>query len=60
MFSGKQVQLEDEMVIVEVCKEMGWDYYTYMSQPIWMIETIMMRIRGEGRANKYLSMKYGK
>ena len=48
------------MMIVEICREMHWDYWTYMSQPQWIIEVILMRIKAEGKANKYLSMKYAK
>lgn len=23
-----------------MCKEMGWDYYTYLNQPDWFVETL--------------------
>lgn len=29
------------MLIIEVCKQFGWDYYTYMSQPNWFIKMII-------------------
>ena len=32
------------MLIVSICQEMGWDYYTYMNQPNWFLELIINKI----------------
>lgn len=26
----------------KICREMGWDYYTYESQPFWFIQEITL------------------
>lgn len=32
--------------MVEICRQFGWDYHTYLAQPIWFIKLIleMMKI----------------
>jgi len=43
--------------MLEICKYMGWDYYTYINQPYWFIELILMKTKvdaefAEVEANK--------
>lgn len=26
--------------MIVICREMGWDYYTYMSQPLFFLESV--------------------
>lgn len=35
--------LDEELIIAEICKYMGWDYHTYMAQPEWFIEIIRLK-----------------
>lgn len=39
MAKGKGIVC-DELSIAIVCKEMGWDYYTYMRQPSWLVRAL--------------------
>jgi hypothetical protein len=39
--SGKGF-ISDKLAIVLMCKEMKWDYFTYMSQPQWFIDLISL------------------
>jgi len=34
--------------MTHMCVKMGWDYYTYMAQPTWFIESL----------SKYFDMLY--
>jgi hypothetical protein len=55
-FLGKG-NLDNEAVVVEVCKFMGWDYYTYLRQPQFFLNTILARMEAEGKATHYFQMK---
>ena len=35
-----------------ICIEMGWDYYTYMSQPTWFIDQVTMYFNKKYKAIK--------
>lgn len=35
-----------------ICKEMGWDYYTYMKQPPFFIEEILIFMLQENNSKK--------
>ena len=37
-----KADIPDEVSIAIMCKEMKWDYWTYMNQPAWFIETLHM------------------
>ncbi|MDP2654900.1 MAG: hypothetical protein Q8Q08_12840 [Candidatus Omnitrophota bacterium] len=37
---------------VIVCKEMGWDWYTYLSQPSWMPEVLDLIHQAEAQVSK--------
>lgn len=39
-----------------VCKEMGWDWYTYMAQPPFFIEEILL-IMGQEQAKEKREMQ---
>lgn len=28
------------MLIAAVCEKMGWDYHTYMEQPVWFLRLL--------------------
>lgn len=30
----------DDVLMVAICERFGWDYYTYLSQPYWLIDLI--------------------
>ncbi len=36
----------------KVCQEMKWDYYTYMIQPPFFIEEILLIMNQEGQTEK--------
>ena len=36
-----------EMMAVQVCKYMNWDYYQYENQPAWFIELVTMKMNLE-------------
>lgn len=42
--------MEEDAVLLEVCKYMGWDYYTCLAQPAWFLETAIIKMREEGIA----------
>jgi len=42
-FKGVKVYLTEEMIIAEICNMMNWDYYTYINQPYWFLETVKIR-----------------
>ena len=31
------------LMITEVCRYMSWDYWTYLKQPNWFIDTILIK-----------------
>lgn len=35
-----------------ICKEFGWDFYTYENQPAWFVEEIMLIIFQERQKEK--------
>ena len=45
------------MMILEICKYMNWDYWTYIKQPYWIIRIILARIDGESNAKNYFKLK---
>jgi len=44
--------------MIEICKYMGWDYFTYLEQPLSFIEGILARMQGESLAQEYFTNKY--
>lgn len=40
-----------------ICKEMGWDYYTYQAQPPFFIEEVLLVMNQEAQFNKRESKK---
>jgi hypothetical protein len=40
-----------------VCKKMGWDYYTFMQQPDFFVEEVLICMQAE---NKYREAKNNK
>jgi len=45
------------MLIVSICKEYGWDYHTYLNQPIWFIDLIMERMKIDAKKAKQEELK---
>lgn len=35
-----------------LCTEMGWDYYTYMAQPTWFVDQLVLYFQKKYRAIK--------
>ena len=31
------------MLIAAICEKMGWDYFTYMAQPIWFVRLLAQK-----------------
>jgi hypothetical protein len=45
------------MEIVTVCEAFGWDYNTYMSQPVWFLEAIRDKMEIDSENIKKSSKK---
>ena len=41
--------LSSELIVLEVCKFMHWDYWTYIKQPSWFIDLILMEMSVDAR-----------
>jgi hypothetical protein len=37
------------MLMLEVCRLYGWDYYTYQAQPVWFVDLIHERMAIDGK-----------
>lgn len=44
--------LPEEMMIIEICEEFGWDYYQFLNQPVWFIDLIIEKSKAEARESK--------
>ena len=44
--------VDEDVVIATVCREMGWTYDDYMSQPAYFVELIYEILQGERQAQK--------
>jgi hypothetical protein len=51
-FNNESRSLPKEFIRYFICRKMGWDYYTYMSQPAFFIDEIMDCIYAEEAAKK--------
>lgn len=40
-----------------ICIELGWDYYTYMSQPSWFIDSIKLYYKQRATEIKKMNAK---
>lgn len=40
------------MVTVLLCEKMGWDYYTYLRQPLWFINLIVGKMQIDAKEAK--------
>jgi len=49
--------MKEEMITVYVCERMGWDYFTYMSQPQWFLELIIGKLEIEAKREAKESSK---
>jgi len=45
------------MLVLEICKEMGWDYYTYLKQPQSFITMIISRMVAKSKVEKFNHLK---
>ncbi len=41
-------ELPEEIIITEICKDYGWTYQEFLSQPYWFIEIILIKMKLEG------------
>jgi len=44
--------IDKELKAVYVCIEMKWDYYTYLDQPEWFVNTIVKKMSHDTRHAK--------
>jgi len=53
-FAVGQAELNEIMITVIICKEMGWTWEEYQNQPAHFIDTIikMLKARAEAEKNK--------
>jgi len=42
----------EEVSIAIVCRDMGWDYETYLNQPKWLIDTLRIMKSAEHTEQK--------
>jgi hypothetical protein len=47
MFPNTGNKMPQEYTRYHICKEMGWDYFTYLSQPSFFIDEIIDCINAE-------------
>ncbi len=40
------------MMIAVVCERMGWDYYTYLAQPLWFIRLLLRKFEVDAQEAK--------
>ena len=45
--------------MLEICKEMNWDYLTYRKQPQFFIDMIAARMIATARVKRFNKLKYG-
>lgn len=46
--------------MVVICREMGWDYWTYQSQPIWFITGVADHLNQEAKKIQEQNRKLNK
>jgi len=49
---GQGQTIPDYAVRVFVMRAMGWDYWTYCNQPLFVIDQVMMFLGSEGEGHK--------
>lgn len=57
MLKGRKVE-SSELSAVSLMREMHWTYEEYLSQPTWVIQTLILMINLENKKSK--AQKYGK
>lgn len=40
------------MMVLEIMEKYHWDYHTYLSQPTWLIATIVDKLKIDARKRK--------
>jgi hypothetical protein len=48
------------MSMVTICREMGWDYHIYQSQPRWFIELIKAQLEIDSDKAQKINSKLSK
>jgi len=48
------------MSVLEICKEMNWDYLTYRKQPQFFIDMVIARMIAKNRVKKFKKLKHGR
>jgi len=49
--------LTGDILVIEICQKMHWDYYTFQAQPIWFIEMIIEKMKIDGIKEKQKSQQ---
>lgn len=60
MISRQEKVRSEEYARFLICKTMGWDLYTYESQPPYFIDQIMIFLNMEAQASKLENNKHGR
>lgn len=49
--------------MIYICREFGWDYHTYMAQPVWFLEHVLQFLDTENKERekeqRRLNNRYG-
>jgi len=45
-------ELDEEIIIAEICERYGWTLDEYQSQPWWFLDIIRLKLRLEGEHSK--------
>lgn len=53
----QQSVVSSSLLRYRICKEMGWDFYTYEAQPPFFIDEILIFMKQEGEKAKADSQK---
>lgn len=50
-------RMTEEMMIISVCREMGWTYWEYLIQPAWFLDMIIDQMRIDSESIKRTASK---
>jgi hypothetical protein len=45
-------QMNEDVQMIAICQEMGWDYYIYKKQPSWFLDLILMKLNEDSKRIK--------
>jgi hypothetical protein len=49
--------IKGDMVIACLCEKMGWDYYTYLDQPVWFVELLIQKLEIDNKKQAQANRK---